>query len=124
MEGAIFFMQRRISERTPANIKVRFCCCKSDYSGTITNISVNGMLIHIDKICFPFDLHFEILIPLWKKTIHIPVDVVRIIRSPDDYDSIGVRVVNPDQNYINFPDSIRAHYKRGCWEHETADISA
>ena len=118
------FMQRRISESTDAIIKLSFCCCQIDYSGTITNISENGMLIHIDKICFPFDLYFEILIPLWKKTINIHVDVVRITQSPDDYDCIGVRVLNPDQNYIKFVDSLRALYKREFREYQTTDVSA
>ena len=117
-------MQRRIYKRTPTRIKVRFCCCKTDNSGTVTNISENGMFIYPEKIFFPFDLRFEIQIPLWDKTIKIPVEVVRISKSFDVYSGIAVKVLNPHQNYSKFVDSLSAFYKREFVEYQTADISA
>ena len=81
------------------------------------------MFIYPEKIFFPFDLRFELLIQLWDKTIKIPVEVVRISKSSDVYSGLAVKVLNSHQNYCNFVDSL-SFYKREFERYQIADISS
>jgi c-di-GMP-binding flagellar brake protein YcgR len=101
-------MQRRAFERIPASITVKFYCDNMDYSGTVTNLSENGMFICIRDICFPFDSKFEVVIHLHDKVLNIPVKVSRITKTIDAYDGIGVELLYPPKNYLEFVDSLRA----------------
>ncbi len=99
---------KRIFPRIPSKTKVLFSCCNMEYSGTVTDISKNGMFIKIKEMYFPFDSQFEILIPLKKEVLKIPVKVSRIIKSTVLYDGIGVELINPPQNYVEFVDNLRS----------------
>jgi hypothetical protein len=79
-----------------------------EYSGTVTDISKNGMFIKIKEMCFPFNSQLEILILLKKEVLKIPVKVSRIIKSTVLYDGIGVELINPPQNYVEFVDNLRS----------------
>lgn len=98
----------RIFPRIPFKTKAWFSCCDTEYSGTVTNISENGMFIKIKEMCFPFNSQLEILILLKKEVLKIPVKVCRIIKSTDLYDGIGVEIINSPQNYLEFVNSLRS----------------
>jgi Tfp pilus assembly protein PilZ len=102
-------MQRRSFERVPANIKVKFFCCQSNYDGTIMNLSEGGMFISTDQMRFPFDSEIEIIIPLISDILKVPVKVVRITKSSDFYDGLGVEVIDPTDQYKNFVTNFRSH---------------
>jgi Tfp pilus assembly protein PilZ len=102
-------MQRRSFERVPAKIKVKFFCCQSNYDGTIMNLSEGGMFISTDQMRFPFDSEIEIIIPLISDILKVPVKVVRITKSSDFYDGLGVEVIDPTDQYKNFVSSFRNH---------------
>lgn len=95
-------MQRRSFERVPADIKIRFYSCNTDYSGTIKNLSENGMFISTDKMLFPFDSTIEIIIPFNEKLLKVPVKVIRMTRSDDVFDGIGVTLLDNHREYLEF----------------------
>ncbi|MHC4140213.1 MAG: PilZ domain-containing protein, partial [Planctomycetota bacterium] len=43
-------MEQRAFKRIPSDVKASFFCNKTDYIGTITDISENGMYIKTEKI--------------------------------------------------------------------------
>lgn len=100
-------MQRRAFERMPANIKVKFFCCESQYDGTIMNMSDEGMFISTDAMKFPFDSEIDIIISLHSDILKIPVKVMRITKSSECYDGLGVRVLKPSVHYIDFVNTFR-----------------
>jgi hypothetical protein len=100
-------MQRRAFERVPANIKVKFFCCESHYDGTIMNLSDEGMYISTDEMRFPFDSEIDIIIPLNLDILKVPVKVMRMTKSSEFYDGLGVRVLKPSVPYINFVNNCR-----------------
>lgn len=93
-------MQRRSFERVPANIKVRFYCCNTDYSGTVTDLSENGMFISMNKMIFPFDSKIDIIIPIEKKLLKVPVKVIRMTKSENVFNGIGVEILVSQQEYL------------------------
>jgi len=93
-------MQKRAFYRIKSKIKVRFNCSNTDYSGTATNLSENGMFISTKKMSFPFDSQFKIVLSHNEDFLYIPVKVVRITKSTDSYDGVGVAVIKPSKNYL------------------------
>jgi Tfp pilus assembly protein PilZ len=100
-------MQRRDFERVPANIKVRFFCCESHYDGTIMNLSEGGMFISTDEMSFPFDSEIDIIIPLNEDILKVPVKVMRMTKSSDLYDGLGVKVLQHSEHYKDFVTTCR-----------------
>jgi hypothetical protein len=100
-------MQRRDFERVPANIKVKFFCCESHYDGTITNLSEAGMYISTDEMRFPFDSEIDIVISLNSDILKVPVKVMRITKSSNFYDGLGVAVLKTSSRYIDFVKNCR-----------------
>lgn len=100
-------MQKRAFERIPADIKVRFYSCDTDYSGTIKNLSENGMFITIDKMLFPFDSTIQIIIPLEEKLLKVPVKVIRMTKSDEVFDSIGVELTDNHQDYLELVNRLK-----------------
>ena len=95
-------MQKRSFERMPAKINVKFFCCESQYNGTIMNLSEGGMYISTDEMNFPFDSELDIIISMTSDILKIPVKVMRITKSSDSYDGLGVTVLKPSGHYIDF----------------------
>jgi hypothetical protein len=95
-------VNERHFERISSNVKVSFDCCKTSYRGIAINLSANGMLIRTEEISFPLDMRFEIFMPLQKEILHIPVEVSRLMKSHDYYDSLGIKLLNPSQKYLDF----------------------
>ena len=100
-------MQRRAFERVPANIKVTFFCCESHYNGTIMNMSQGGMYISTDEMRFPFDSEIDIIIPVKLDILKVPVKVIRITKSSDIYDRLGVAVLKHSGDYSDFVNTCR-----------------
>ena len=100
-------MQRRAFERMPANIKVKFFCCESHYDGTIMNMSEGDMYISTNEMRFPFDSEIDIVIPLNADILKVPVKVMRITKSSDFYDGLGVAVLKTSRHYIDFVNNCR-----------------
>lgn len=101
-------MNKRASERLLSNIKVKFSCCHIDYDGVVTNISESGMFISTTGMNFPFESKLEILMSTGHRVLKIPVEVTRMIKSADLYDCIGVRLINPSQDYMEFVSNLHS----------------
>lgn len=98
-------LEKRAFERIPARID--FHCFNIDCFGTITNISANGMFIRSQKMKFPFDAYFEILIPLKEEKLKVCARVKRVTRSRSYYDGMAVELVNPSRRYLEFVSRLR-----------------
>ena len=55
-------MERRALKRIPSDVKASFFCNETDYFGTITDMSENGMYIKTDQISFPIESLMDIII--------------------------------------------------------------
>lgn len=94
-------MEKRTSDRIPKKLSVRFPCCDSFSSGTVTNLSEEGMFINTDK-CFPTQAKFEILIPFKKEILNVPVKLVRLAKMGKMYNGMGVKLLNLPEKYLEF----------------------
>ncbi len=106
-------MQKRAFERIPAGLRTRFFYGNTIFTGTVTNLSENGMFINT-RMYLSSDSRFEILIPLKEETLRVPVKVSRIVKTDDFYDyniyknGMGVKLLNPPQNYLEFINRLRS----------------
>ena len=93
-------LEKRDSERILALIECH--CCDIECYGTITNLSSSGMFIRSEKITFPLESQFDICIPLKEEILDMSVRINRMIKSNGYYDGIGVRILNPSKQYLEF----------------------
>jgi hypothetical protein len=103
-------MQRRASERVSTNLTARFSCCNCDYEGTVMNLSESGMFILTNRMNFPFDSELEILLNTGREILKIPVKVMRINKSRDYYDCLGVKIQAPSQTYRDFVSGLKSGF--------------
>jgi len=105
MEGS--YKERRVFERIPATIAVRFTYNRlldSLYYGTVENISRNGMFIRTGT-CFPS--HTNITLFIYKERIlMVHAKVKRVVRADGFYRAMGIEVTEPSEEYIDFIDRL------------------
>lgn len=96
--------EQRAFERKSINLEARFFYGNSLPSCTIKNISEGGMCI-VSDICHFLNSRIEVFIPLEKKVMSVPVKIIRM-EEEDDYNVLGVEVLNPTGKYLEFVDSL------------------
>lgn len=74
------------------------------------NLSEHGMFITTNRMNFPFESELEILVNTGREILKVPVKVMRIKKSRDYYDSLGVKIPAPSQNYMGFVKSLRSGF--------------
>ncbi|GBE04724.1 PilZ domain protein [bacterium BMS3Abin10] len=94
-------MEKRVSKRMPTRVALRFPCCNTVHSGVATNLSEDGMFINAE-LSFPIQSRLEILIPSGKEILKVPVKITRIVEKDKVYKGMGVELVNPQKNYLEF----------------------
>jgi hypothetical protein len=94
-------MEKRNSNSIPKNLKVAFPCCNKLYSGIVTDLSENGMLIN-SEINLPIQSSFEILILIKKELLKIPAIFVRLEKEGKYYKGMWVKLLNPPKIYLEF----------------------
>ena len=99
-------MKRRVVERVPASINVRLLNSETESSGTVKNLSEKGMFISTE-LGFPLAPQLKILFFLEKDVLHLPGNVRSLNKSGEIYNGIGVELINPPQDYIEFVSSLR-----------------
>ena len=99
-------MKRRVVERVPASINVRLLNSETESLGTVKNLSEKGMFINTE-LSFPIEQQLEILFFLNKKVLHLPVNIRSLNKSGEIYNGIGVELIDPPQDYIEFVSSLR-----------------
>ena len=78
-------------------------------SGIINDCSEKGM--YIRGCClFLFDSKVEMLIPLEKEILRVPVRVARAVMKGNIYEGIGVEILNSSQDVINFVHSLKTTF--------------
>ncbi len=94
-------MEKRSSNRIHKRLNIVFPCCNGFHSGTVLNLSENGMLIDT-KTWVPLKSTFEILIPVKKEILKIPVKFVRLSKTGKRYKAMGVKLLDLPKKYLEF----------------------
>ncbi len=100
-------MKERAFERIKTSLNVNFSIGNENHSGTVTNMSKNGMFINT-KNCPPHKSKFDLLIPSDEGVLSVPVKVRRLLKVSHDYDGMGVELLNPSNQYYEFFNSMRS----------------
>ena len=100
-------MEKRASERVPANLEVKFFCSDMFYSGIVTDLSEHGMFIRTG-LCLPFESKFEIFFHLKEEIIKVPVTVKRIQKTEGFYDGMGVNLLKHTKRYLEYLDHLKS----------------
>ena len=99
--------ENRFYSRMPSKIKARFYCNDTDYSGTIMNISEDGMFISTGAVAFPFESNLDIFIRRKEMLLKVTVTVRRLTKTENVFDGMGVQVIDPDPDYLKFVRSLK-----------------
>ncbi len=102
-------MQKRAFERISVEQSIRFLSGDSLCQGTVENCAENGMYIKTN-ISFPFESGFEILLPLKNEIIKVKAKVVRLVKTENFYNAMGVELLNPPERYLHFIENLRHIY--------------
>jgi len=100
-------MERRAFERTNTNLKAIIFSGDNMCSGTITNISENGMYINAN-ISLPLQMKLEVLLHLGEDILKLPVNVRRLAKSNGLYNGIGVELLNSPDNYLDLVSTLKS----------------
>jgi hypothetical protein len=99
-------MGTRTFDRIPVLIDVEINCNNMVVTGALINISEHGMFIRTDRMPSPLQSQIEITIPLKEEAIHVSGKLVREENTQGYYNGVGVEVLNPSQNYLDFIDNL------------------
>ncbi len=99
-------MGERAFKRIPANIEVVLFSGKQEYRGTLTNLSEKGMFINT-TVNFPLQQHLKILMPWQADTLWLHAMVKSFGTSSGIYNGIGVELVSPSPDYLEFVDNLK-----------------
>jgi hypothetical protein len=97
---------QRKSQRIATNIKVVFICAHFQYLGTVKNCSKDGMCIST-KYNFSCDNNIEIIVPLQEEGLNLSGRILRAVKGDNLYETIGIELLNPHKEYLNYLDSLR-----------------
>ncbi|HDY70699.1 MAG TPA: PilZ domain-containing protein, partial [Nitrospirae bacterium] len=101
-------MKKRAHERIPLDMEISFLQSDTKYSGTVKDISKNGMYIETDTplpfdskldLHMPFKGRLKILIDLNNEVLEVPVQVKRLVQkgiscNVDNSDGLYTRDIN------------------------------
>lgn len=94
-------MERRCFERIDICLPVRYVCDDMLYSGTVKNLSENGMFINTGNFLPCID-RLEILIPLNEEISRFYAMIRRIEKIDDANYSMGVELLDSPESYLQF----------------------
>jgi len=94
-------MEKRAFERIDTNIPVKYFCENMLYTGTIKNLSENGMYIRTSNF-LPCRDRIEMIIPLKDQVTTFKSRIRRIEKINDAIFNIGVEILNPPASFIAF----------------------
>ena len=100
-------MEKRSYSRIPTGVRVEFDCNYTICCSAAINLSENGMLLRTMELSFPLDKEFEIFVHLKADVLILPVKVSRLAKSENIFDIIGVELIKPPQNYLEYVDRLR-----------------
>jgi len=94
-------VNKRVCERAPSGLVVKFSIGRHMCSGIIKNVSERGMCIETGS-CPPCDSPVTLRIHSGKDHYEIPVIVRRKEKADRFYDIMGVEFVRPDKKILQF----------------------
>jgi len=71
------------------------------------NISENGMRIETCK-CLPSNTEAKLIVYGNNKVLSVPVKVTRVIKNSGFYDAMGIEVLNPPKDYLEFVQTLKS----------------
>lgn len=92
-------MERRAFDRINVDYKVNFFHENKVSSGTVTNLSENGMCIETDKN-IPCGSRIQVFIFSQKEVLRIPATVKRLRFNLESI--LGVEILSPSKEYVQF----------------------
>jgi hypothetical protein len=99
-------MAGRTTWRIPIHLVVDFHTGEKACSGVVTNISEKGVFIRTSDLRCVSGPDFDITIPVDNGKLHIPGRLVRSMRNDGEIDGIGVELVNPPKDYLEFVENL------------------
>lgn len=99
-------IEKRSDQRIPVSIEIRFFYGKMFYSGTVSDISKKGMFINTAE-CIPPNYRIVIIIPYKNDLLTVNSSVSRLRQNSGHFDGMGIEILHPKNNYIEFVDSLR-----------------
>ncbi len=94
-------MEKRAFERLTTALKIEYYYCNNVYYGTVRNLSKKGMFIN-SRRDIPLYSKCELRLNLIETFLKIPAKVSRIVSGENGYDGIGVEILNPSQQYLEY----------------------
>ncbi len=111
-----FHLRKRGYERIPVQIQVNYIYNNESHAGTVTDLSISGMYIEADRslpiksrmdMLNPFKSYCIVYVPFRTWTLRVIVKVKRLVKADHDFTCMGVELINPSQDYLEFVFSIR-----------------
>lgn len=99
-------MARRTTWRIPIRLSVILNSGTRVRPGTVTNISEKGMFISAEVTGFSEESQFDISIPLKGEVLRVPGKLVRLSKINGSNNGIGVELLDPPQDYIDFVEGL------------------
>ncbi len=99
-------MARRATWRIPIRLKVILKSGGRVCPGVALNISENGMFINTDDPACPDSNQYDISIPVEDGTLQVPAKLVRLSKNNGGHEGIGVKLLNPSENYLTFVENL------------------
>ena len=95
-------MEKRTIERLNSGLAVIFRCNDTVYSGKVTNLSKKGICINTEECFLPCSYEINLYIPLLIKIKILSCRISRIVKIDDLNYTIGVELLNPPKDYLEF----------------------
>jgi hypothetical protein len=102
-------MEKRSFERIAANVDVRFSYGYIFYTGKISNLSEKGLFIRT-RNCLPDNSIVLIMFRVENELLKLLARVKRSAKSGNNHDGIGIEILNPQEKYLNYIDSLKSIY--------------
>lgn len=100
-------MEKRVFDRADAELPVKYYCDRMFYSGTVINLSENGMFISTTNFLPCLDI-IEVLIPLEDEVSMCYARIRRIVKINDYKFNIGIELLNPPSNYLMYVSRLKS----------------
>ena len=94
-------IERRSSDRVPVGEEVKICEGNLFFSGTVLNVSDKGMFIGTNKH-FPLEALSLIVMRIKDRLLKLPAKIKRSTLQTGFYDGIGVELIDPPRDYLDF----------------------
>jgi hypothetical protein len=105
-------MKKRAYERIPVDLKADFFWSDQLNIAAVADLSENGLLVKTD-VCPPLRAKFDLNLPVEGDVLKIPVKVCRLVENDQDTEAIGVEILHPSEEYLNFVSTLRWNQIKG-----------